>query len=134
MLARLGITDFIGVAFAGLGEKQSRIIIDHVREMGGNPQATIVGGELSTSPSLAALTNGTIGHSLDYDDMAISLIAHPSVFLAPAIFAVGEKSGASGKDILTAYVIGYEVACQIGKPLIQSHYTQGWHSTATFGT
>jgi len=133
-LARLGITDFIGVAFAGLGEKQSRIIIDHVQEMGGSPQATVIGGNPSTSSSLAALANGTIGHSLDYDDMAISLIAHPSVFLAPAIFAVGESSGATGKEILAAYVIGYEVACHIGKPLIQSHYTQGWHSTATFGT
>lgn len=133
-MARLGITDFIGVAFAGLREKQSQIIIDHVREMGGGPQSTVIGGMLSTSPSQAALANGTIGHCLDYDDIAISLIAHPSVFLTPAIFAVGEKSGASGKDILTAYVIGYEVACQIGMPLIQSHYTQGWHSTATFGT
>lgn len=83
---------------------------------------------------LAALANGTIGHSLDYDDMAISLIAHPSVFLVPAILAVGEQAGISGQDMLVAYVIGYEVACQIGKPLIQSHYTQGWHSTATFGT
>lgn len=132
-LSRLGITDFIGVAYAGLREKQSEIIIDYVRELGGAPLSTVIGGKLSASPSQAALANGTIGHSLDYDDMAISLIAHPSVFLVPAIFAVGETSRASGKDILAAYVIGYEVACHIGKPLIQSHYTQGWHSTATFG-
>ncbi len=133
-LARLGITDFIGVSFAGLREKQSQIIIDYVRETGCVPHSTVVGGQIRTSPSLAALANGTVGHSLDYDDMAISLIAHPSSFLAPAIFAVGERAGASGQDILAAYVIGYEVASQIGKPLIQSHYTQGWHSTATFGT
>ena len=78
-LARLGIADFIGVGFAGLKEKQSRIIIDYVREIGGTPRSTVIGGTLGTSPALAALANGTIGHSLDYDDMAISLIAHPSV-------------------------------------------------------
>jgi len=130
----LGITDFVGVAFAGLREQQSRIIIDYVREIGGKPQATVIGCKPKTSANLAALANGTIGHSLDYDDIAISLIAHPSVFLTPAIFAVGEQSQASGKEILAAYVIGYELACHIGKPLIQSHYAQGWHSTATFGS
>jgi 2-methylcitrate dehydratase PrpD len=138
-LARLGITDFVGVAFAGMHEKQSRIIIDYARKMGGLPQATVVGGSLKTSPYLAALVNGTVGHSLDYDDVAISLIGHPSVFLAPAIFAIIEARhcqgmGSSGRDILTAYVIGYEVACHLARPVLQSHYLQGWHSTATFGT
>ena len=71
-LARLGITDFIGVAFAGSGEEQSKIIVDYARKMGGVPQASIIGGGFKTSLYLAALVNGTVGHSLDYDDMAIS--------------------------------------------------------------
>ncbi|MFC1957210.1 MmgE/PrpD family protein [Chloroflexota bacterium] len=133
-LARLGITDFIGVAFAGLQEEQSKIIMDYARKMGSLPQATVISGDFKTSPYLAALVNGTVGHSLDYDDMAVSLIGHPSVFLVPAVFAMGEGLGSSGNDILTAYVIGYEVACHIARPILQSHYVQGWHSTATFGT
>ncbi|MFC2012715.1 MmgE/PrpD family protein [Chloroflexota bacterium] len=133
-LARLGITDFIGVAFAGLKEEQSKIIMDYARKMGGVPQASIIGGNCKTSPYLAALVNGTVGHSLDYDDMAISLIGHPSVFLVPAILAIGESIGSSGEDILTAYVLGYETTCHIARPILQSHYVQGWHSTATFGT
>lgn len=138
-MARLGITDFAGVAFAGLREEQSRIIMDYARKMGGLPQSTVIGGSFKTSPYLAALVNGTVGHSLDYDDVAISLIGHPSVFLAPAIFAIKEAHhcqgmDSSGMDILTAYVIGYEVACRLARPVLQSHYMQGWHSTATFGT
>ncbi len=133
-MARLGITDFIGVAFAGLREEQSKIIVDYARKMGGVPQASIIGGGFKTSPYLAALVNGTIGHSLDYDDMAISLIGHPSVFLVPTIFAIGESVGSSGEDVLTAYVVGYETACHIARPILQSHYVQGWHSTSTFGT
>ncbi|MBI3931453.1 MAG: MmgE/PrpD family protein, partial [Chloroflexi bacterium] len=133
-LARLGITDFIGVALAGSREESSSIIVDYARKMGGVPQVSIIGGGFKTSPYLAALVNGTVGHSLDYDDVAISLIGHPSVFLVPAILAIGESAGASGKDVLTAYVIGYETSCQIAKPVLQSHYVQGWHSTATFGT
>ncbi|MFC1977252.1 MmgE/PrpD family protein [Chloroflexota bacterium] len=133
-MARLGITDFIGVAFAGSGEEQSRIIVDYARKMGGVPQASIIGGGFKTSPYLAALVNGTVGHSLDYDDMAISLIGHPSVFLVPPILAIAERLGSSGKDVLTAYVVGYETSCHVAKPILQSHYVQGWHSTATFGT
>jgi len=133
-LARLGITDFIGVALAGSKEEQSRIIVDYAREMGGLAKASIIGNDFETSPYLAALVNGTIGHALDYDDVAISLIGHPSVFLAPAILAVGESIGASGEDILAAYVVGYETAGCIAGPVLQSHYVQGWHSTATFGS
>ena len=133
-LARLGITDFIGVALSGSGEEQSKIIADYAQKVGGVPQASIIGGDFKTSSYLAALVNGTTGHALDYDDMAISLIGHPSVFLAPAILAIGESREASGKDVLTAYVVGYETACCIAGPVLQSHYVQGWHSTATFGT
>jgi len=133
-LARLGITDFIGVALSGSREKQSKIIADYAQKMGGVPQASIIGGDGKTSPYLAALVNGTTGHALDYDDMAISLIGHPSVFLAPAVLAIGESIEASGEDVLAAYVVGYETACCIARPVLQSHYMQGWHSTATFGS
>jgi len=102
--------------------------------MGGLPRASVIGNDFKTSPYLAALVNGTIGHALDYDDLAISLIGHPSVFLVPAILAVGESIDASGEDILAAYVVSYETVCCIARPVLQSHYVQGWHSTATFGT
>ncbi|MFC1864201.1 MmgE/PrpD family protein [Chloroflexota bacterium] len=133
-LARLGITDFTGVALVGSKEEQSKIIVNYAQKMGGVPQASIIGAGFKTSPYLAALVNGTVGHSLDYDDMAISLIGHPSVFLVPAILAIGESIGSSGQDMLTAYVVGYEITCHIARPILQSHYIQGWHSTATFGT
>lgn len=109
-------------------------MVDYVRAMGGNPQASIIGSSLKTSPYFAALVNGTTGHSLDYDDIAVSLTGHPSVFLVPAIFAVGEILHSTGEDVLTAYVIGYETACHVARPVLQSHYTRGWHSTATFGS
>lgn len=133
-LARRGITDFIGVALAGSKEEQGRIIMDYAQKMGGVPESSIIGGNFKTSPYLAALVNGTTGHSLDYDDIAVSLIAHPSVFLSPAILSIGESLGSSGKNILIAYVVGYETASQIAQPILQSHYVQGWHSTGTFGS
>ncbi len=132
--ARLGITDFIGVAVAGSQEELSRLIREYGTKMGGAAEASIIAADKKTSPEMAALINGTMGHALDYDDMSVSPIAHPSVFLAPAILAVGESIDASGREVLAAYVVGYEVACCVAEPMFQSHYVQGWHSTSTFGS
>lgn len=133
--ARLGITDFVGVAVAGSREESGRLIREYGDRMGGVAEATIIaGGGKKASPEMAALVNGTMGHALDYDDMSVSPISHPSVFLAPAILAVGESIGASGLDALAAYVVGYEVAGCAAEPMFQSHYVRGWHSTSTFGS
>lgn len=132
--ARLGMTDFIGVAIAGSKEELSRLIREYGNRMGGVAEASIIAADQKTSPEMAALVNGTMGHALDYDDMSVSPISHPSVFLAPAILAVGETIGASGLEALAAYVVGYEVACCVAEPMFQSHYVQGWHSTSTFGS
>ena len=132
--ARMGMTDFIGVALAGSQEEVGRLIREYGSRMGGVAEASIIADDTKTSPEMAALINGTIGHALDYDDMSVSPIAHPSVFLAPAILALGESIGASGLDALAAYVVGYEVAGCVAEPMFQSHYVQGWHGTSTFGS
>jgi 2-methylcitrate dehydratase PrpD len=132
--ARMGMTDFIGVALAGSQEESGRLIREYGSRMGGVAEASIIADDRKTSPEMAALVNGTMGHALDYDDMSVSPIAHPSVFLAPAILALGESIGASGREALTAYVVGYEVAGCVAEPMFQSHYVQGWHGTSTFGS
>jgi len=132
--ARMGMTDFVGVAVAGSREKLSRLIRGYGRRMGGVAEASIIADGKKTSPEMAALVNGTMGHALDYDDMSVSPIAHPSVFLAPAVLALGESTGASGLEALAAYVVGYEVAACVAEPMFQSHYVQGWHGTSTFGS
>ena len=102
------------------------------KKWGGVAECSIIGSDIKTSPYLAALVNGAMGHALDYDDMGG--FGHPSVALAPAILAIGESIGASGEDILAAYVIGFEVAVCLCGPLMMSHYTRGWHSTDNFGS
>ncbi|MHB8771353.1 MAG: MmgE/PrpD family protein [Syntrophales bacterium] len=132
--ACMGMTDFVGVAVAGSREELGRIIRGYGERMGGTAEATIIAGAAKTSTEMAALLNGTMGHALDYDDMSVAPIAHPSVFLAPAVLALGESLGRAGRDALAAYVVGYEVASSVAEPMFQSHYVQGWHGTSTFGS
>src|SRR4051812_46981697 len=107
----------------------------YLEAIGGAPDATIVGLGRKTSITNAALVNGVFGHVLDYDDTNQIFIGHGSVVIVPAIFALAEKLGSSGKDMLTAYMLGTEVQWKLGEALVDSgdHYARGWHSTSTIG-
>jgi len=98
-------------------------------------EATVFGDSKTWTPAVAALLNGAFGHSLDFDDTHADSSLHPSAPVVPAAFAVGEMVGASGRDVLTAIVAGYEVCCRLGNALDPtSHYARGFHPTATAGT
>jgi len=80
----------------------------------------------------AALLNGTAAHALDYDDVALG--GHPSTVLVPALLAQGEAAGASGSDLMRAYLVGYEVWAELIGRDTDPHHIKGWHPTAVFGT
>jgi 2-methylcitrate dehydratase PrpD len=81
----------------------------------------------------AALLNGTSAHAEDYDDMACSMGGRPSAPLVPVILALGEALGASGTQVVEAYVVGFEAECRIGRVVNPHHYEGGWHPTSTLG-
>ncbi len=81
----------------------------------------------------AALLNATSAHSHDYDDMACSMGGRPSAPLVPVILALGEALGASGAQVVEAYVVGFEAECRIGRVVNPHHYEGGWHPTSTLG-
>ncbi len=132
--AKKAAVDTVGVTLAGVNEPVGRIVADFARKMGGAPEASIIGlGERAAAP-LAALVNGAIGHALDFDDSSYLLSGHPSVVVLPAVLAQGEKQGASGREVLEAFIIGYEISTKLGLGMNPEHYGAGWHSTCTLGT
>jgi len=100
--------DCMGVALAGVGEPVSHTTTAYVTRLGGPPQASVIGAGLKVSAPDAALANGAIAHALDYDDCGMK-IGHPSVMVLPALLSLGEHLGASGREILAAYIVGLEV-------------------------
>jgi len=126
--------DCVGATLAGYNHPMGKIITDFVKDSGASPRATVMGAGFKTSPGEAALANGTMAHALDYDDYSLELCGHPSVSLLPAILALGEDRGISGKEVLKAYIIGFEVESKLGSALNLRHYQLGWHATCTLGT
>ncbi len=96
--------------------------------------ALLLGSDRAAAPADAALYNGTVIHALDYDDVTHPAYSHPSAVLVPALFALAPEVGASGRDIVTAYVVGLEVFGMLGRALNTAHYRAGWHATSTFGS
>jgi 2-methylcitrate dehydratase PrpD len=134
-VAREATFDCIGVTLAGALEPCGKIGADWARASAGAGVSTVWGHGFKTSPDHAALVNGTAAHALDYDDVTWGLVGHPSVSLVPATIALGELIGASGKDVLLAYVIGFEVMAKIGRTVQPVHSLEGrWHATSTIGT
>jgi 2-methylcitrate dehydratase PrpD len=100
--------DCVGAALAGVGEPVSQTITGYVTKLGGTPQASVFGKGLKISVADAALANGTIAHALDYDDCGVK-IGHPSVLVLPTVLSLSEHLGVTGRDLLTAYILGLEV-------------------------
>jgi 2-methylcitrate dehydratase PrpD len=133
-VARQCVLDYLGVAIAGADDPLIRILLEEISDAGGAPQASIIGHSLRLPMLSAALLNGAAGHALDFDDVNIAMPGHPSVAILPALLALAEAKGSSGRDVLTAFVAGYEITCCIGAALSPGHYALGFHSTATIGS
>src|SRR5690242_14918466 len=80
--ATRALVDLVGTMLAGATEPLGRIVHAHAKDEGGAGVAGVVGGGFRTSPSLAALANGSTGHALDYDDIGLD-VGHPTVAVAP---------------------------------------------------
>ena len=132
-LARQCILDYFGVAVAGAGDELVRLLSDELTEAGGAPQASVIGHQTRLPALSAALVNGAAGHALDYDDVNMAMPGHPSVAILPGLLALAELKQSSGREVITAFVAGYETACRIGAALQPGHYNLGFHSTGTVG-
>ena len=133
-IAKQAIMDCVGCALLGAVQPIGKIIAEFVMEIAAKPVAGIIGQGRKNAPALAALANGIMAHAEDYDDMSLILYGHPSPPLLPAILALGEQSKASGKQVIEAYITGFEAGASLGRALNPSHYTRGWHATGTLGT
>ena len=117
--AKKSILDYIGTAAYGTTSQLGKIILEFTREQGGNPQARVIGTDIRTASTQAAFANGTTGHSEDFDDLG-GCGGHPATVLTPTVLALGDELHLSGRDVLTAWVVGYEVGTRTAVDVLDS--------------
>src|SRR5688500_20234100 len=89
------------------------------------PQASILERADKVDMASAALVNGITSHTFDFDDTHLKTIIHPAGPVASALLALAEVTGATGRQVIDALVLGIDVSCRIGNCMYPDHYEIG---------
>src|SRR5258706_3305455 len=131
-MARLCLADWVGVAIGAADEPAGRIVREVAASWRSEGKARVLFGGTAAAP-FAALANGTLAHCLDFDDTYVKAVTHISAPVWAATLALGEEIGADERDLLAAFVTGFETASRVGGGLGEAVTARGWHSTGVFG-
>src|SRR6201996_8678062 len=131
---KLSLIDGLGVCLQGSTLPWTRMVHDLVDEEGGKPVASVWGRGQRTSLTNAVLANSTAGHAFEMDDIHKESIVHPNSLAVPVALALAEANPTlSGRAIVTALTLGYEVGLRIGNAATTSLFLNGFHPQATTG-
>lgn len=130
------LLDYIGVsAAASIGADSTEPIYQGILSFAGGSSGsnTVFKRGQQYSPPVAALLNGALSHSYDFDDTFARGCLHPGTAVIPATLAQAESLHSSTQDVLAALAVGYEVVCRVGTQLSDGGYERGFHNTSTAG-
>jgi 2-methylcitrate dehydratase PrpD len=128
-----GLLNYVGCALGGCGDEAIGLAIRVLRPAFGAPAAGIIGRGERCDALNAAFLNAASANVLEYDDTHLPTVAHPAAPVAAAIFALAEARGASGAELVHAFILGVETTCRVGNAVMPHHYRRGAHITATCG-
>ena len=131
--AKLHILDCLGIALASTTFDFAQRAANGIRGLAGEGEFPVIGMPLSLPLRDQVLLNGTLIHGLDYDDTHIAGVIHASASALTTGLGQGLKFGASGADLLTAYLVGVETAARIGEAAKGGFHSRGHHPTGLVG-
>jgi 2-methylcitrate dehydratase PrpD len=131
--ARRALINIVGCALGGARHPAVDITIGALGAMFGPPDAAVLGRPERADPLHAALLNGITSHVEDFDDTLPRNYIHASSPVASALLAYASANRVSGRDLVHAFVLGFEATSRLGNATYPSHYTAGWHSTGSVG-
>lgn len=133
-VAKEHLLDAIGLALAATRMDFGDAIHRAGVALGDGTASHVIGFGSALSAPNAALVNGTLMHGLDFDDTHVGAIYHATGPALAAALAVGEAEGASGEDVLLAYILGLEVGCRLAAAGAGRFHQRGFHPTGIIGT
>ena len=128
--AKRTLLNALAISLSASHAKPVNILMEWAKAEGAAPRATVIGRGLRTSVSNAALLNGYLTHLQDYDDTHFPTVLHPTAPVWPAVLALAEDLGTSGRDTLAAFVLGAEAACRVAMSTHSWHYVPAGTSPA----
>ena len=126
--------NWLGCAVGAAHHESVNAAVAAVRMLQPAPQSSVLGRADKVDMASAALINGISSHTFDFDDTHLKTIIHPAGPVASALLALAEHTGASGRALIDALVLGIDVSCRVGNAMYPDHYDRGWHITGSTGT
>ena len=133
---KLLILDTVGIIIRARHDAESTpSLVSSIQKLEmNNGSCQVFSDKNSYTPSAAALLNGTLAHSLDFDDSHAEASLHSSAPILSAALAAAQMKKSSGQELITACVLGYEIQIRLGLAGGSSaHYKKGFHPSATCG-
>jgi len=127
------LLNWLGCAIGAAHHESTVAALAAVQVLQPAPQAAVLGRTERVDIGSAALVNGISSHTFDFDDTHLKTIIHPAGPVASAIVALAEHTGASGRSLVDALVLGIDVSCRLGNLVYPEHYDRGWHITGSTG-
>jgi 2-methylcitrate dehydratase PrpD len=127
--AKLLFLSTLGMAVAGSRIHAGKLLADYVRGYGAAGSSGVPGAGFRTTAELAAFAAATAAHSTELEDDSWPEAMY-TCHIIPSVFALGEELGSSGKNILEAFIIGYETQARPGMILTDGGATERGNLTA----
>jgi 2-methylcitrate dehydratase PrpD len=131
--AKLHVLDVVGCGLAAHGLDVATEGRSTMAELGGEPDASVIGLDTALPAANAAFANAMLCHGLDFDDTHSDSVSHISTVVVPAALALAEARGTSGRELLTAVIAGNEIVTRIGMARPGAFHERGFHPTAICG-
>ena len=131
--AKRSLLNFFAVALSACHDPTIEKAAYTFRRFSAGADATVIGRAKRTDILNAAALNAMSANVFDFDDTHVPTIIHPTAPVAPAIFALAETLTVTGAEFLTAFILGVETECRLGRAISPGHYARGWHITSTCG-
>ncbi len=136
--ARHRILDTLAAMVSGAHLKPGEMAIRYARSQGGVAEASVVATDIRTSAINAALANAMFGHADETDDFHPETKAHPGCSVVPAALAMAEREGSSGKELLNAVTLGYDLCCRfllaLGADQVRASHRSAEGTSSTMGS
>lgn len=132
--AKFCLLDLVGVALAGSRQPTTRLAIEVFGKNAPPEEATLWASPAKLSIAAASLLNAVQAHAIDMDDGHRYANGHPGTVTIPAAIALAESEGLSGRELIAAIVVGYEVFIRLGRVINPDLLKRGFHTTAVIGT
>jgi 2-methylcitrate dehydratase PrpD len=131
--AKRALLHWIGCAVGGSHEQSVASSLAAVTQFSGPPQASVFGRSERLDVLHAAFVNGVSTDVLSFSDTHPETLIHPTGVIGPALAALAEHRRMSGKQLLHALILGFDVASRVSLAVYPWHYDRGWHITGTAG-